>query len=308
MGKKIELVEVNKRKLLGDGLEPPVLMLCFPVAFCLFVFAFSAASFVLFCLRSVLDSLGVVFFAWLRFALCDKVKCSSSSNNIPTRNFTANNVYAKNRISILTFIAFNLAVNDGFYDTAIGQDPDRIYGLGVCEGDSTLGVCNICVNNTVQDIIANCPNQKEFMGTRSLVRYADHLIVGRLELKPTVIGYEKDNVTLNLTKFNEATKFNEVWESLMDHLATKASMGSSRHKFGTGEANFTKFLKIYALMQCTPDISQNDCDSCLHQTVASFQICCSGKEGGYVYRPSCLFQWNLNPFYSVPAADFPVQQ
>ncbi|TXG65366.1 hypothetical protein EZV62_006641 [Acer yangbiense] len=97
-------------------------------------------------------------------------------------------------------------------------------------------------------------------------------IPGRLEMSPEVSGYNMDNVTLNLTKFNE------VWESLMDRLVTKAY----RLKFGTEEANFTKFLKIYALMQCTPDISENDCDSCLRQNVASFQICYNGKEGGYV--------------------------
>ncbi|TXG65367.1 hypothetical protein EZV62_006642 [Acer yangbiense] len=163
-------------------------------------------------------------------------------------NFTANSAYAKNLNRILASIASNVAINGGFYDTAIGQDPDKVYGLGVCRGDSTSEVCNICVNNTVQDIIASCPNQKQ------------------------VFSWGQDPQCI----------FNEVWESLMDRLVTKASMGSSRLKFGTGEANFTKFLKIYALMQCTPDISENDCDSCLRQNVASFQICCNGKEGGYV--------------------------
>ncbi|KAK4857455.1 hypothetical protein QYF36_000903 [Acer negundo] len=219
-------------------------------------------------------------------------------------NFTTNSTYAKNRNLILASLVSNVAVNGGFYNTTIGQDPDKVYGLAVCRGDSTSELCNKCVNTTIQHIIDNCQNQKEVLSWGSshppcIIRYADHSISGKLELSPEDAGYNVNNVTSNLTEFNE------VWESLMDRVVRKASMGSSRLKFGTEEANLTLFQKIYALMQCTPDISQSDCDYCLRQNVGRFQSCCGGKQGGYVRRPSCIFRWDLYPFYATTAAVAP---
>ncbi|KAK2654119.1 hypothetical protein Ddye_013975 [Dipteronia dyeriana] len=220
-----------------------------------------------------------------------------------TGNFTTNSTYAKNRNLMLASLASNVTINGGFYNTTIGQDPDKVYGLAVCRGDSTSEVCNKCVNTTIQDIIGNCPNQKEVLSWGGdppcIIRYADHSISGKLELSPEVAGYNVNNVTSNLTEFNE------VWESLMDRVVRKASVGSSKLKFGTEEANLTHFQKIYALMQCTPDISQGECDTCLRQNVAGFQSCCGGKQGGYFHRPSCIFRWDLYPFYTVAPAVAP---
>ncbi|KAL5841911.1 hypothetical protein ACOSQ3_012514 [Xanthoceras sorbifolium] len=215
-------------------------------------------------------------------------------------NFTTNSTYDKNRNIILASLASNVTVNGGFYSTTIGQDPDKVYGLALCRGDSTSENCAQCVNSTVQDIMAKCPSQKEVLswGVRDppcIIRYADRAIFGKLELNPVDAGYNVNNITSNLTVFNQ------IWESLMDRVVKKASMGSSRLKFGTDEAKLSYFQNIYALMQCTPDISQSNCDFCLRQNVAAFQSCCGGKQGGYVQRPNCIFRWDLYPFYGATA-------
>ncbi|KAK3200019.1 hypothetical protein Dsin_023434 [Dipteronia sinensis] len=227
----------------------------------------------------------------MSFTLSQNLKC------YPTQKFTTNSTYDKNRKLILASLASKVAVNGGFYNTTIGHEPNKVYGLAVCRGDSTPEICNECVHLSVQQILSDCPNQKEviFWGQdpQCIVRYADHSIVGKLEMRPEVVGYTVDNVTSNLTGFHQ------LWEGVMDGLVTKASMGSSRLKFGTGEAVFTMFLKIFALMQCTPDISQNDCNHCLRHIVLDFQTCCGQREGGYIYRPSCFFRWDFYPFYKV---------
>ncbi|XP_043807987.1 putative cysteine-rich receptor-like protein kinase 35 [Manihot esculenta] len=78
----------------------------------------------------------------------------------------------------------------------------------------------------------------------------------------------------------------------------RASRGSSKVKFATEEANLTPTQKIYALMQCTPDISERNCSYCLRETVGYYRSCCYGKQGGYVNKPSCIFRWELYPFYN----------
>ncbi|OMO79993.1 hypothetical protein CCACVL1_13237 [Corchorus capsularis] len=224
-------------------------------------------------------------------ATAQKERCYDTAGN-----FTTNSTYGRNRDQILASFPANVSANGGFFTATLGQDSDKVYALGLCGGDSSSDICYSCINSSVHKLIATCPNQKEGLSWGSnppcIVRYADRLIFGVLELEPTDAGYNTGDVPLaNLTQFDLD------WESLMDRVVKKASMGSSTLKYATGEADATTFLKIYALMQCTPDLSQEKCDSCLRQSVSYYEGCCHGKQGGYVQKPNCLFRWDLYPFY-----------
>ncbi|TYH84139.1 hypothetical protein ES332_D02G178700v1 [Gossypium tomentosum] len=212
-----------------------------------------------------------------------------------TGNFTLNSTYGKNRDLILASLLPNVSENGGFFTASIGQNSNKIYALGMCRGDSTPNGCYTCLNASIQDLIASCPNRKEALSWGGdppcLARYANRPFFGILELQPTDSGYNTADITSNLTQFDT------IWESLMDRVVSKASSGSST-KYATGEADFTAFQTIHALMQCTPDLSHKDCDSCLRQSVSYYESCCRGKQGGYVQKPNCWFRWDLYPFYT----------
>nr|KJB66591.1 hypothetical protein B456_010G145500 [Gossypium raimondii] len=213
-----------------------------------------------------------------------------------TGNFSTNSTYGKNRDLILASLPSNASAKGGFLTASIGQNSDT---LAMCRGDSTPDDCYKCVNSTIHNLIANCPNQKEALsweGQPCHVHYADRSFYGALELDPPEAVYNTGEITSNLTQFDT------VWESLMDSVVQKASNGSSTLKYATGEAYFRFFQKIHAQMQCTPDLSQIICDFCLRQSVSTYQSCCHGKQGGYVQRPSCYFQWDLYPFYTPNAS------
>ncbi|XP_057996390.1 cysteine-rich receptor-like protein kinase 44 [Hevea brasiliensis] len=223
-----------------------------------------------------------------------------------TGNFTTNSTYAQNRGRLLSALASNITENISFYTTSVGQGSDTVYGLVLCRVDSSSEACSNCVNYGIQNLISNCPNQKEAIswggGTDvppCIIRYANRYIVGRLELDPSNSGYNVDNLPSNIGQFDE------IWSSLMERVGTKASMGSSKIKFATGEANYTTLQTIYVMMQCTPDLSQSYCSYCLQQAVGDYRACCLGKRGGYVLKPSCWFRWDLYPFYESTAADAP---
>ncbi|OMO91984.1 hypothetical protein COLO4_17974 [Corchorus olitorius] len=181
----------------------------------------------------------------------------------------------------------------------LAKTPTKFTLSGFAEG--TLLLINV-IGASIPPCISSCPNQKEAIswgvGAPCIARYADRLIFGVLELEPTDAGYNTGDVpsAVNLTQFDL------VWESLMDSVVKKASMGSSTLKYATGEADAATFLKIYALMQCTPDLSQENCDLCLRQSAIYYQGCCHGKQGGYVQKPNCLFRWDLYPFYVANAS------
>ncbi|KAL5772975.1 hypothetical protein ACOSP7_012592 [Xanthoceras sorbifolium] len=200
-----------------------------------------------------------------------------------TGNFTANSTYARNRNLLLSSLASNITGYKGFYNTTIGQDPDKVYGLALCRGDVSSEDCGSCVNSTSQDIMSTCPSQKEACmwagDTPCLVHYADRSHFGKVEMDVPVNAYWNGvNLTMNLTD-------------------GKASIGSSMLKFATQEANLSSFQKIYALMQCTPDLSQSDCHFCLRRYLDEYKKCCHGRQAGGVESPNCMLRWDLSPFY-----------
>ncbi|XP_044461360.1 putative receptor-like protein kinase At4g00960 [Mangifera indica] len=228
------------------------------------------------------------------------ITLSNGQKCYDTGNFTANSTYGKNRNLIVSTLAANASTNGGFYNATIGQDANQVYASALCRGDSSPEACLSCVNSTSHDLITKCPNQNEAIEWEGcVVRYSNQPFFGVLQLDPMVAGYNTGDLNMNLTQFDQ------IWESLMDRVATKASMGSSKLKFATGEANLTLFQKIYSFMQCSPDLSRSNCDYCLRQSVSQYQTCCHGKQGGYVNRPNCVFRWDLYPFYDSIEAQSP---
>ncbi|KAK4858654.1 hypothetical protein QYF36_020016 [Acer negundo] len=211
-----------------------------------------------------------------------------------TGNFTTNSNYANNRKNILSSLATDVKSNNGFFTGNTGQGPDEVHALAICRGDLTLTECARCITSTSQDIMTECPNQKEalYMSSGCLVRYADRSFSGKMELYPVRIGCNASNLKSDMTQFGK------IWGNLMDSLCKKASMSYSQFRFATGEADLTLFQTIYAVVQCTPDLSQIDCDSCLRQYVANYTSSCYGKQGGGFRGPSCMFRWELYPFYN----------
>lgn len=112
---------------------------------------------------------------------------------------------------------------------------------------------------------------------------------------------------LNTTKQEQ---FNRQVNMTMTDLASQASkVPAGADKFGVNQLNISEFQTLYSLVQCTPDLSNTDCNSCLQAAINYLRICCSGKQGGRVHFPSCHVRYELYPFYNlvntVPAPELP---
>ncbi|KAE8686249.1 hypothetical protein F3Y22_tig00111070pilonHSYRG00037 [Hibiscus syriacus] len=218
-----------------------------------------------------------------------------------TGNFTSDSTYGRNRDHLLASLTINVSKNGGFFSGSIGQDPNKVYALGLRRGDASAQVCSDRIDSATRGILAECHSQKEAISwglgnPPCIVRYTNRSVFGTLELDPTNIGCNDDNIDSN------STHFDEVWGNLTDSLQRKASMGSSRLKFATEETDFTNLRRIYSLMQCTPDLSQNDCSNCLRTCVDEYRRRCHGRQGGFIHKPNCFFQWDLYPFYESSAS------
>ncbi|XVF25967.1 hypothetical protein REPUB_Repub13aG0259600 [Reevesia pubescens] len=88
-------------------------------------------------------------------------------------------------------------------------------------------------------------------------------------------------------------------------LRNNTSSGTSLRKFTTGSAEVTAFQTVYALVQCTPDLSEIECNSCLSEAIEFIPVCCDRKQGGRVIGPSCNFRFEIERFFNLTTADTP---
>ncbi|CAL5400735.1 unnamed protein product [Camellia sinensis] len=121
--------------------------------------------------------------------------------------------------------------------------------------------------------------------------YSNQTIAGgTLQDDPAAV-WNPENVS-NVAGFNQALK------PLLEKLRSQAAQGGSLRKFATGMTSADTFLTIYGLLQCTPDLSQQQCIDCLDRATSFISDCCNARKGARVLAPSCNLRYELNHFYN----------
>ncbi|GAB4831019.1 hypothetical protein Ancab_005034, partial [Ancistrocladus abbreviatus] len=207
-------------------------------------------------------------------------------------NYTNNSTYKKNLNTLLSSITSNTQINYGFYNFSAGRDPDQVNGIGQCRGDASVTSCHSCLNTLATKLIELCPTQKEAIGWYDdcMLRYSNRSIFGVEEDSPS-------RIIPNGNSVSDVDQFSQTLGGLLSSLQNLAASGDSRHKFAIGEANVSSFEKIYALMQCTPDLSLQDCFNCLGSSINGIPNCCRGSKGAQVLKPSCILRYEIYLFY-----------
>ncbi|VVB09640.1 unnamed protein product [Arabis nemorensis] len=149
-----------------------------------------------------------------------------------------------------------------------------------------------------QRLVTLCPVQKEAViwCEKCMVRYSNWSIFERLEIFPQA----------SFTGTRNFTGDRDSWEKslrgLLEGLKNRASMISrSKKNFVVGETSGPSFQTLYGMVQCIPDISEEDCSYCLSQGIAT----CDMKMSGYVLSPSCLLAYAPWRFYDPVNTDDP---
>ncbi|PPD85452.1 hypothetical protein GOBAR_DD17609 [Gossypium barbadense] len=107
---------------------------------------------------------------------------------------------------------------------------------------------------------------------------------------------------INTANVSNQERFNQILATTMNDGAALALNDTlPLKKFATSEANVSRFQTLYSLLQCTPDLTTSDCNTCLRGAIADLPNCCDGKQGGRVLTPSCSIRYELYPFYNQTA-------
>lgn len=219
-------------------------------------------------------------------------------------NSTSGRIYRSNLDVLLSTLTSNASRPDGFYNFTVGSvDPANytaIFGLFLCRGDVAPNDCQDCLATARTGILQNCPNMKSagIWYDTCMLRYSNQSIFSRRDSRFVQVLYNINNVS-------EPALFNKLLGDTMNEIATKAA--NSDKKFAAKEANFSTFQRrLYALVQCTPDISSLDCGNCLSTAIAYLPDCCNNSLGGTIISFSCDIRYETYPFFNEISTPPPV--
>ncbi|XP_052179037.1 cysteine-rich repeat secretory protein 38-like isoform X3 [Diospyros lotus] len=182
----------------------------------------------------------------------------------------------------------------GFGVGSVGQALTRANGLALCRGDASKSDCTTCIVEASKKIRVFCPSSKGAIVwyDTCLYKYSNEAFFGQIDNKHKFYLFNTDDA--------EEPDFNEKTKNLLTRLVNKAYTSpvlyaTGEQELGASEPIYFNWV-VYGLVQCTRDLSGNDCKKCLEAIVSEFPDCCEGKQGGRIVGGSCNFRYEVYPF------------
>ncbi|KAL6339439.1 hypothetical protein AAG906_032973 [Vitis piasezkii] len=183
------------------------------------------------------------------------------------------------------------ASTNGFLATSYGSGQYLVYGLAQCRGDVGKEDCSTCIQDAAKQIRTRCPNEADarIWFDYCFLRYSNKDFIGEVDTGFGIYYYNVDNVT-------ETERFNEELSKLMEKIRSQA-VEPQNAGLGKGQTELTPFITLYALVQCTRDLSPLSCAQCLAIAVGNFPNFCDNRKGCRVLYSSCYTRYELYPFF-----------
>ncbi|CAN1783648.1 Cysteine-rich receptor-like protein kinase 8 [Linum perenne] len=208
------------------------------------------------------------------------------------RNYTSGSPFQLNLNLTLASLAANASLY-GYFTTSFGQSPDMVYGLVKCSGYTPRDDCQACASFMSTKIIQICLNQKQgsIYTDECSLQYSDWNFFSTMDSNPVVYQYSSKNAT-------DFVLLESNLEKLLKSLAPSAAASASRIYYGM--TPYMEGINIYAMMQCSKDISGSDCLTCLQNITASYMLSLNPwkSEGGGLVASSCNLRFDTFQFFS----------
>ncbi|KAM4101924.1 hypothetical protein ACB094_05G182800 [Castanea mollissima] len=207
-----------------------------------------------------------------------------------TGNYAVTSPFQNNLNNILHSLSSNASISK-FYNTSTGNDTDRVYGLYMCLDYVTNESCHDCITTASHDMLKLCPSTTEAVVWEEIcqLRYSKKSFFGILD----VTG----NIPLDNKKNNSQPElFKSIVNVTLNALAYRAAFKLSANMYATGEAAFQD-KTIYALVQCTRDLSAKDCNLCLQSATADILRVYYYSVGARLLSRSCFLRYEFYSFY-----------
>ncbi|KAJ6925603.1 hypothetical protein NC651_010106 [Populus alba x Populus x berolinensis] len=219
-------------------------------------------------------------YADLPYGLCSK-----------NSNYTDNSPFQNNLETLMSSLSSNASASK-IFNTSTGIDPDRVYAQYMCLNYVRNESCRTCVAAASQDIRQLCPGDKEAVvwGELCQLRYSNQRFLGHLDVSGNIPQQNPENIS-------NPEDLSLVVNKTLSSLIKKAAFGPSANMYATGEEPFTGSDSVFSLVQCSTDLSPNDCYTCLEVAIKNVTTCCYFSRGARIFSRSCYLRYELYAFY-----------
>uniref|UniRef100_A0ACD5UGD5 Uncharacterized protein n=2 Tax=Avena sativa TaxID=4498 RepID=A0ACD5UGD5_AVESA len=220
-------------------------------------------------------------------------------------NYTEGSVYQANIRVLASSFPKKASASPGlFAKGAAGTAPDVVYALALCRGDTNASSCAACVAAAFRNAQKLCTFTRHatMFDDPCILRYSDQDFLANVtDNRGKIVAYNYNNVSQPEAEVLEAVSLRLV-------LATAdVAAADQLRRFGTREEVFDDtYPKIYSLAQCTPDMTANECRSCLDDiNLEMTPTYIAGHAGGRVFGVRCSFRFEMYPFFSTKLGPSP---
>ncbi|KAL0890008.1 hypothetical protein Bca101_013991 [Brassica carinata] len=212
-------------------------------------------------------------------------------------NFTANSTFAGNLNRLVSSLSSLTSEPYGFYNLSSGDSPGEIaYAIGLCRREVKRDACLSCIQTAATKLTEQCPRSKQavIFYTHCMFRYSNGTIYGRKETSPTLSFVAGNTISDNRDDFERLQR------ELLDRLKGIAAAGGANRKYAQGNGTASPgYKRFYGSAQCSPDLSEQDCDDCLTFGFQRIPGCCDAQTGLRWFCPSCNFRFETSRFYEL---------
>ncbi|KAG6466798.1 hypothetical protein ZIOFF_075388 [Zingiber officinale] len=196
--------------------------------------------------------------------------------------YNSSSSFGRSLSGLLSSLTF-LSSNSNSTNATAGASRDSVYGLYMCQGDLSGSNCQSCIQMAVAGTNQSCP------GVRRAIVYYDqcHLSYSDANFFGVV-----DADGFNMTNPLEVTSSRMAFNILSD--LVQAVPQRRPLMFAT---NVSDMYPLFALAQCTADLSPDGCRRCLTASLAAIENCCIQRKGWRYLSPSCWIRYEPTPFF-----------
>jgi hypothetical protein len=206
-------------------------------------------------------------------------------------NYTSNSTYQANLMVLSTTLPKKAASNATLFATdTVGVAPNIVFALTLCRGDTNASTCEACVATAFQDALQLCPYNKD------VTMYYD---VCMLRFSTLNFLATTDNSWLAMFNTQNFTTSSGSMKLLVFSIlsGTAQSAAYSAMVFITSRIDVSSFPTLFCLMQCTPDLTADECAACFQDALQITLKYFDGPIGGRVLGTRCSMRYEMLPFF-----------
>ncbi|KAF8683708.1 hypothetical protein HU200_044638 [Digitaria exilis] len=219
-------------------------------------------------------------------------------------SYCAGNSYASSNKAVanINSVLSNLvatASTGGYATSTAGKGNNVIYGLAQCRGDVSTSDCAACLADAAKQLPTTCSYSSDarIWYDFCFMRYENANFIGQVDTDAGVI-------LVNVQALDNGKAFEKAVGKVVRKATAQATAAGSAG-LGRDKDQYTPFVAIYGLAQCTRDLAPLSCAQCLSTAVSRFGDYCRAQQGCQINYSSCRVRYEIYPFYFPLAGNVP---